>query len=171
MKTIPLTKGFFTKVDDEDYERLAVHRWQAHPRCGYPNKIGVTRGLKKDHKSLTITMAREIVNAPNGKYVDHINGDTLDNRKCNLRICSNAENVRNRGSNKNNTSGYKGVNLEKKNGRWTTRIQVNQKMIHIGCFATKEDAAVAYDKAAIKYFGEFARLNFPNTNYSFRFEK
>ena len=87
------------------------------------------------------------------------NGNGLDNRKANLRICSNSQNQANRGVGKNNTSGFKGVWFDNRVLRWRAAIQVLKKRIQLGKFDLKEDAARAYNKAATKYFGEFALLN------------
>ncbi len=96
---------------------------------------------------------------PDGKQVDHINGNPLDNRRENLRICENAENNRNKGLTKASTSGYKGVSLYKRSGTWRAYIVTNYKQKHLGTFDNPIDAAKAYNVAAIKFHGEFARLN------------
>ena len=112
--------------------------------------------------------------AEQGSVVDHINGDTLDNRKSNLRLCTNTENCRNAAKQKTANgnpciSQYKGVTKTKStvNGRnyeyWRAQICVDNKMIHLGNHKTEEDAAVAYDRSAVKYFGDFANLNFGAT--------
>jgi len=87
------------------------------------------------------------------EIVDHINGNTLDNRRSNLRICSNAENGRNRGKNSNNSSGFKGVFL--KRDKWAAQIKHNGKSIHLGTFKTPEEAHLAYQRAANKLHGRF----------------
>ena len=94
---------------------------------------------------------------PERPFLDHRDRNPLNNRKSNLRFCTHAENMRNRGIPKNNTSGYKGV---VKNGKgWAAQIGINKKTICIGFFKDKLPAAIAYNKAAIKYHGEYACLN------------
>jgi len=94
--------------------------------------------------------------------VDHINGDNLDNRKKNLRLCTYAENNRNRKPLENKTSKYKGVGLNKnyKIKTWQARIVKNSKRYSLGYFKNEKEAALAYNQAAKKYFGEFAYLNY-----------
>src|SRR3990167_1416330 len=159
MKTIPLTKGYVTKVDDEDYEWLAVNRWYADKH--WRDMVVRARRHTKtvDGKRHMISMSRIILKAPEGKYVDHINGDTLDNRKCNLRLCTNLQNSRNTQLSKRNTSGYKGVHLVKATGKWAVHIMVDGKLRHCGTFIDKVEAAKKYNNLAKKYFGDFAKLN------------
>lgn len=99
---------------------------------------------------------RIVVGADEGQYVDHINGDKLDNRKENLRVCSNAQNSRNK---KQYSGAYKGVHFNKVSGNWIAQITVNYKCKHIGSFNTAEEAALAYNKAAKQFHGEFAFQN------------
>ena len=109
-------------------------------------------------------LQRLIMETPPRMVTDHINGDTLDNRRSNLRICTNAENSRNCARVTTSRSGYKGVHCAKANRSklpWRARIKHNYIEIQLGTFATKEEAARAYDKKAIELFGEFASLNFP----------
>jgi len=105
-----------------------------------------------------IHMHREIINAPADLQVDHINGNGLDNRRENLRLCTNAENARNRRLSKNNTTGYKGVDLDA--NRYRAQIRVGQKFVYLGRFDDPIEAAKAYDAAAREHYGEFARTNF-----------
>lgn len=102
---------------------------------------------------------RLIMNASPDEYVDHINGDTTDNRRENLRICSNANNIQNSGVRKNNTSGYKGVWWNERNQCWQAQIRSKGKRIHVGNFKCKHEAAKAWNAAALKYHDEFAKLN------------
>ncbi|OGW44481.1 MAG: hypothetical protein A2Y66_01735 [Nitrospirae bacterium RBG_13_41_22] len=91
--------------------------------------------------------------------IDHINGDKSDNRKINLRLCTYMQNNHNQKLAKNNNSGYKGVYFRSKTSKWEANISFNYKRYHLGVFNSKEEAAQAYNKAAIKYYGEFANLN------------
>ena len=166
MKTIPLTRGLFTKVDDEDYDKYAIYRWHAALDSGTRNANPKYRAVHKFYTGKVgknIPLSRLIINAPDGMYVDHINGDTLDNRKKNLRLCTKAENGFNRGANKNNKSGYKGVSWVNKDKRWTAHINktINgeYKQYHIGYFLTKEEAAEAYNEKAKELFGVYANFN------------
>lgn len=97
----------------------------------------------------------------NHKMVDHINGNGLDNKLKNLRICTNQENQQNRYNQSNNKSGYKGVGWHKTTKKWRARISINNQLIHLGLFQNKIEAAKAYDIMASKHFGNFAKLNFP----------
>jgi hypothetical protein len=169
MKKIKLTQDKEAIVDDDDYGVLMEHKWCAHKQVN--GKFYVARSSPRDSngKQKTIRMHRQITNAPKGMYVDHINGNPLDNRKENLRICTNQQNGMNRGKQNNNTSGYKGVRYVKKKKNmineyskpWGAEIMHNQKRVFFGYYKTKEEAARAYDKKAIELFGEFAYLNFP----------
>jgi len=169
MKKIKLTQDQWALVDDEDYDRLNEHKWiaQREYKSKRADKFYVVRNFPIDSTSgkkwKTIALHREITNAPKGMVVDHINGDSLDNRKENLRVCTHQENQMNRRINKDNTSGYKGVYYDAKNKKnsWYAKIMFNYKLIHIGYYKTKEEAARAYDQKAIELFGEFAQLNFP----------
>lgn len=154
-KSIPLTQGKFALVDDEDYEKINKYKW-----CYLGNGYAC-RTLWPSRKM--VLMHREIANTPDGMFTDHINGDGLDNRRSNLRICTQAENTRNQRLSALSTSGYKGVHRWKRGvtKKWSAHIQINKKQMTIGYYATAEEAAHAYDEAAIKHHGEFAKLNFP----------
>lgn len=102
-----------------------------------------------------------ILNEP---YVDHANGNPLDNRRENLRIATHQQNTWNRRMSRNNTSGFKGV-ISVHTGRFTAQIGKDSKVYHLGTYDTAEDAAMAYDDAAVEMFGEFAALNFPREGY------
>ena len=107
-------------------------------------------------------MHRVIAGTPDGMETDHRDGDTLNNLPDNLRNCTNIQNQCNRGKQANNKSGFKGVTWYKRSKIWRVQIKVYGKVIHLGYYLIPEQAARAYDKAAKKYFGEFAKLNYPN---------
>jgi hypothetical protein len=103
---------------------------------------------------------RVIMDAPPGLLVDHRNNDTLDNRRANRRLATCSQNRINSRRDKSRTSSrYVGVSLEKGRGKWLAYISYNGKRIHLGRFDDEIEAAKAYDEAAKKYHGEFARLN------------
>lgn len=159
MKEIPLTQGKVALVDDEDYERLvAMGKWQYI--SGYAAKT-LYFGKHENGKQIkkTVLMHRIILNVDKGVFVDHKKGSKLNNQKENLRICTHANNMMNRKIHSNNSTGYKGVYLDKSTGMFKSGISINGKMLHLGIFNTKEDAAKKYNEAAIYYYGEFAKLN------------
>lgn len=158
MKQIPLTKGQFAIVDDCDYDHLMQWKWYATMgNAGYYAK----RAGRRNGKQFDILMARNILNVTDSKvFVDHKNGNTLDNRRENLRICCNAQNTCNRRSAKGSTSKYLGVSFFTKMRKWKAQIQKHGKRIYLGLFDNEEDAAKAYDVAAKVYHGEYANVNF-----------
>lgn len=161
MAEINLTQGKTALIDDEDFESLSKFKWHAYKNR---NKWYAKRALPKNgkhDKQHGVKMHRVILNVSDSKtQVDHINGNGLDNRKENLRPATIAQNTQNRDRTVKNKSGYKGVRQRGK--KWTATIAWNGKQYYIGTFKTKEEAAKAYDTAALKIFGEFARLNFPD---------
>ena len=158
MKKIPLTQGKFAIVDDADFEWLSQWKWCARPdrRNWY-----AMRRVWKNGKSVTIWMHRQILNTPPGKETDHINSDGLDNRRCNLRMCTTSQNSGNaRKCHKPTTSKYKGVYWNRIAYKWHVQIGQKGKRVHLGYFDSEIEAAQVYDRAALKYFGEFANINF-----------
>jgi len=149
-REIELTRGFVAKVDECDLELLSGRHWIA--TVGQSGKPYATSGWGDDRR----IMHRMIVNAPDGMLVDHINGDTLDNRKENLRICTPSENIRNSKRRSTNTSGFKGVNFQC--GKWMARIMIHQKRYNLGLFDTPEEAHKAYCDKAKELHGEYARF-------------
>lgn len=140
-------------IDLEDVELLKNIKWRlCKSGYAYNNKIGF--------------MHRLIMNCPNDMVIDHINGNKLDNRKVNLRICTTAENNRNQNKRRGDySSQFKGVYWHKKANKWITRIKVNNKTKHIGYYDSELDASIAYDRSAIIYFGVYAKLNHGIDNY------
>jgi len=157
-RRIPLVNSKkYAIVDAEDYYSLSKYTWWAFEKNGLYKALRLTKELSW---KCPIFMHREIINAPKGKLVDHINLNGLDNRKVNLRLATVLQNNRNqRGQNK--TSKYKGVYYNRQMKRWIAKIGRNYRNIHLGCFKNELDAAKVYDAAAKKYYGEFAYLNFP----------
>ncbi len=156
MKRIPLSKGMFALVDDEDYERLAKYYWCA--RKGR-NTFYADRSVKLNGKWTTISMHREIFGLPKNKQIDHADHNGLNNQKYNLRICTPAQNQQNRLPYKGFSSRYKGVGWAKDDKKWRSYIYPNYKFVSLGYFDSEIEAANAYDAKAKELFGEFARLN------------
>ena len=154
MKTINLISGKVALVDDADYERVSRHKWYSDKKARTEYAQGKMKGNK------TIRMHRLILDVPRGTEVDHINGDGLDNRRSNLRLCSRAENTRNRRKIKGTSSKFKGVYWYKNAKKWSASIMSNDKTIYLGFFTDENLAAKAYDKKAKELFGKFAKLNF-----------
>jgi len=156
-KEIQLTKGQFAIVDDEMYDYLNQWKWFANNHNG---KFYVVRNITvSNNKQNKIYMHRLILKPEKNMVIDHLNGDGLDNRKCNLRICTHAENMRNSKISINNKSGYKGVSYQENRNNYRAQIKFNNKTINIGDFIDPIDAARAYNDAALKYHGEFANIN------------
>ena len=153
MKIITLTQNKDTIIDDEFYDYLSKFKW--HYSTGYAKR---NLWNYQSKKAKIVRMHHFILPMKKGLQIDHINGDTLDNRLVNLRYVKQKENLRNQGLRSDNTSGFKGVS-KWKNGQWRAYIVVNYKQILLGIHKTKEKAAEAYNKAAKKYYKEFARLN------------
>lgn len=135
--------------DRDDYSMIKKYTW-------YVDKHGYVR--TKIH-SKTVLLHRLLASPPDNMQVDHINLDPSDNRKSNLRHATNQQNVCNQPTDRENTSGYKGVSWHKMRRKWASQIHVHGKHISLGLYANIQDAARAYNKAAIHYFGEFARIN------------
>lgn len=154
MREIELTKGYVALIDDEDYDWLSKLKWQAQTskRQSPYAKSGWYSPTTK--KMGVMLMHRLIMNAPKDMVVDHKNHNTLDNRKGNLRVCTRSQNRGNSLRPKNNKSGYRGV-YRHKSGRWHAILDNNG----IGYFSNIKDAALAFNKAAIEKYGEFACLN------------
>lgn len=144
---IKLTQGKFAQVDPEDFDHLNQFKW-FYEKTGYACRRVNGRSIR---------MHRFVMNAPEGMEVDHINGDGLDNRQSNLRICTHKENLRNVKIRKTNTSGFKGV---RRNGSgWQACIYVDGKNIGLGTYKDKLEAVRVRAMAENEYFGDFRRTN------------
>lgn len=158
MKEIALTQGRVALVDDDDYPTLAKHRWYAarSHKTFYAQRSG-------DNQYGIIRMHREILGltAEDKTLVDHRDLNGLNNQRSNLRRCSTNQNVCNQPVRSGRK--YKGITYEKDQNvghkRWRAQITVNGRTRKIGRFLTEHEAAMAYDRVAVKEFGEFARLN------------
>jgi hypothetical protein len=155
-------------VDAEDYNRVVTAisnraKWYAH-------SPPTTKKYYAMNGNRDLSIHRVVMNAPKGMDVDHINGDPLDNRKENLRICTRSQNSQNKQVRTDSASGHKGV-YERKGGKLKKRFQAyiwhpeKKARYRLGYYATAEEAATAYDRKALELFGEFALLNFPENNY------
>lgn len=158
-RTIQLRNGGHCFICDAEDENYALdHNWRLD-RDGY-----IVRGKRDENgKYHLLRFHREVlkingIHVPDDSVVDHKNKIKTDNRKQNLRICSQAENIRNRGS-LNNGSGYRGVYWNNKNQNWVARIRVDGRSVHIGSFSSPKEAAYYYNMAAQALHGDFAQLN------------
>jgi hypothetical protein len=167
VKEIPLTKGFVALVDDEDYEWLTQLKWCWCNGYAVTSTKGKKFRLLFGHLGIQTTqvkMHRLIMQAAPEQEVDHRLGDTLDNRRSELRVVTDLQNHQNSTS-RVGASRFKGVYWSKVCSAWHAKIMANRKNYHLGYHSDEEAAARAYDAAAIQLHGEFARLNFPNNNY------
>ena len=160
MKEIKLTRGQVAIVDDDDFERINALRWYAEWHSD-TKTFYATRTLPRDNngRRAQLYMHRAILCAESHMQVDHVNHDTLDNRKENLRICTGSQNQANKRKQSNNTSGFKGVSWDKRRCKWLAQISVNTKHRNLGRYSDIADAILAYDRAAAEANGEFAVTN------------
>jgi hypothetical protein len=157
-KLIPLTQGKFALVDEQDFDHLMQWKWQSIRRPGGKFYVQRTEGPKALGQK-TIYMAHAILPLMAGFFVDHINTNPLDNRRENLRYATPKDNSRNRGPVAGRS--IKGVFWHAHARRWRAMIRVDGKLISLGLFKDKYEAAMAYDVRAVEEFGQFARPNFP----------
>lgn len=159
---VALTRGRFALVDDYDFARVSAKPWSYSPaseRLGY----AVARFGQKIVKLHRFVWSNRGLPLPSA--IDHRNGDGLDCRFANLRVATSKENIRNRRLDIDSTVGFKGVTVSSPGRAYRARIRVDGDLVSLGTFGDPTDAARAYDAAAIKYFGEFARLNFPRDGF------
>lgn len=153
---LPLTSGYVAVVDEDDYEELSRWKWSA---TGGKR----TYAYRQDNGKM-VRMHRYLLKPPSNMDVDHIDGDGLNNRRSNLRIATRSQNNQNQRAIRGGTSIFKGVSLHRETLRWRTHICVNGRSTHIGYFASEVEAALAYNVAAERHFGEFAKLNIVTMN-------
>jgi hypothetical protein len=156
-KEIALSQGKVAVVDDEDFAYVSQFRWFATKG---PHTWYARRKVSINGRQFGILMHRELLDAPKGILVDHIDHDGLNNLRINLRLCSQAENQHNQRPRCGGTSQFKGVFLTDQ-GKWHAQLRIKDRRLHLGHHATEEAAARAYDAAAREIFGMFASLNFP----------
>jgi hypothetical protein len=152
-------QSFSFLLDDESFELICRYQWSVNTR--YEGVVYALTSERINGKRCNLSLHRIIARAPKGSAVDHVSGNTLDNRLVNLRLATTAENVQNQRTNRrNNTTGFKGVRLMGGLSRkYIAQIGFNGKDQHLGVFETAEEAADAYNLAAIRLHGAFARLN------------
>ncbi len=144
MKTIKLTKNKYAIIDDDQYDSLSLYKWHAALRMKSKWYAVTTINGKK------MSMHRFLLEPPKGLEIDHINGNSLDNRISNLRSCTHAQNMRNRKLNINNKTGYKGVFMSSSKNKYRAQIRANGIAIHLGYFENALDAYKSYLSAATK---------------------
>ncbi len=170
MKTIELSRGYATTVDDSEFETLSVHKWSAlvTVKNGSACKVYATRAVRIAGKNVAILMHRHLLNIPPGcsLMVDHRDGDSLNNQRSNLRLATYSQNNANRmkRTGMKHTSRFKGVGALP-TGKWRATIKIGESTKHLGVFLSEEDAARAYDDAAREQFGEYALLNLGGASF------
>jgi hypothetical protein len=151
----------YTFIDTEDLEKVKSLRNMWYADKGSKRNFYINMALYENKKQTKVSLHRFLVDAPENLVVDHRNHNTFDNRKENLRICTQKQNNKNRGKvrNKTTSSSYLGVYFDKTTNKYKAAIKADRKTIPLGYFSNEEDAAEAYNKAAIEFHGEFANLN------------
>lgn len=157
MIKIKLTQGLFASIDDDDLEIVSPHKWCSH-RIG--RTVYAMTNLKlPSGKKIILHMHRKIMKPPSDLVVDHIDGNGLNNVRSNLRICTRGENAGRQKPQIGTTSRFKGVSWYKSRSKWQAYINIKGKKIGLGYFYSEEVAAVAYNEAAVRLFGDLAVLN------------
>jgi len=146
---------FQVKIDTKNWNRVKKYSW--HINFNWKTKkIGAVESKESrvEYGRKQIVIHKLLTDY---KMTDHIDGDVLNNLETNLRECNHSTNAMNKGKQRNNTSGFKGVYFEK--NKWRAKIEINKKQVHLGYYSDKIEAAKAYNKAALKYHGEFSKIN------------
>lgn len=163
MRFLPLTRGMYAMVDDEDFGRLRFWSWSV--QVSGPGKLYARRTAKNKGKQYNRYLHHEVLGLEiplkKGMVVDHKNGDTLDCRKSNLRVCSRSQNMANTGPRLvyKKTSKYKGIHFDRREKRWIARFSWRGKHYQLGRFTDEYTAVVTYNRAVCKVMGEFAYVN------------
>ena len=174
IRLIPLTRGKVAIVDKADYDWLIQYKWYANKKAaGFyaathigPKLIYMHRLIMQSPtKNSTLRTQHYPCRLGDGFVVDHIDRNSLNNRRSNLRRCTQGQNLFNQRP-RNGSSKYKGVSWNKKQKQWSAAIEKNNKQFHLGYFNNEKDAAMAYDAKAKELFGQFAYLNFTNDHHS-----
>lgn len=145
---------FSALIDHADLPLIEGQTWD-------PLRRGNGKIYARSRQQPHVLMHRVILGAADGDVVDHVNGNGLDNRRCNIRICSSGQNSQNSKAHRDSLSGFKGITWDKWKQGWKARISCDKRTVVLGLFPTAAEAAHAYDEAARRLHGEFARLNFP----------
>ena len=151
MKVIKLTQGYSTIVDDKDFYIVKKYKWHAENHLESIRVYGWVDGK-------SVTLSNLLLNPQKGMEVDHINGNPLDNRRENLRVCTHAENMFNKKIYKNNSSGIKGIYFDNRKNRWCAQLIKNNKKVFRKTYKSKTEASEGYKNAAHLYFGKYERL-------------
>jgi hypothetical protein len=152
----PINKAMSALVDIADYRNIKDYKWHIVKKG---NTFYARWDKRNDFRHIVIFMHHLILGDKEGLYIDHINGNGLDNRRCNLRHCSHKQNMANRYGNSNSSSKYKGVSWHKDKEMWCAYIFENNKLNHLGYFINEHEASLEYNKNAERVFREFAKLN------------
>lgn len=151
---VPVSGGYTALISEVDAQWVLQNKW--HPKV-LPSGVYAQKTIRNGKSCKRVKLHRLIMNAAHGQIIDHINGNTLDNRRSNLRFATSAENVRNQKPYVGGTSNLKGVSWHKASSRWRAQISVDKKKIHLGVFQSETEAHTAYCRASEKYHGEFGR--------------
>ena len=157
---IELTRGYKAIIDDESYAIIKGHKWSAVTIYRNNGTVINNYAVTRIGKYSTVRMHRLITDVAKELVIDHIDGNGLNNCLSNLRICEQYQNAMNKRPQLNTASIFKGVNWHKGRKKWIATIRINKERKYLGGFIAEEDAAKAYDAAALELFGEFARPNF-----------
>lgn len=150
------TNGGHTLIDCSDLATVQELNWRLHTN-GY-----ASTEVRQDGRRRRLYLHRVLLAAPPGIEVDHANRDRLDNRRSNLRLATRRQQTANQSIRSNNSSGFRGVSMNRKRGKWQAHIRIHGKSVSLGAaFTSPDEAARAYDAAAVQVFGDFANLNFP----------